>query len=155
MKTRKIMFTLMVCVLVMTSIAPPAGASEVPDESVIWLEDLAWERIDLSVVEYCEAGPMPLTTDQISKPITKHSIGYITPFMDLIANDVVTFNCSYSPSSASVDFGVVTSSGRFYSINVKGGSINQSIGISQAGSYAVAIRNNSSQTVRVVGFVDY
>ena len=35
------------------------------------------------------------------------------------------------------------------------GSINQAIEISQAGSYQVAIRNNSSQTVSVTGFVDY
>ncbi len=54
-----------------------------------------------------------------------------------------------------MDFGVIASDGKFYSINVKGGSINQTLGIRQAGSYAVAIRNNSSQTVRVIGFVEY
>lgn len=75
--------------------------------------------------------------------------------IDFNADDTVSFNCSYSPSSASMDFGVIASSGQFYYINVKGGSISQAIRINQAGSYAVAIRNNSSQTVRVVGFVDY
>ena len=53
-----------------------------------------------------------------------------------------------------MDFGVIDTSGRFYFINVKEGSINRAIEIGQAGTYQVAVRNNSSQTVRVVGFVD-
>ena len=50
---------------------------------------------------------------------------------------------------------MIDSDGRFYYISVKEGSFNQAIRISQSGSYTVAIRNNSSQTVCVVGFVNY
>lgn len=155
MKTKRLMCMLMACVLMLAGITPLAQAADASDEAVIWLEDLEWEWIDLSAVEYYVADPMPLTTCEIDKSVSAHSMGYCSSFMSFKANDVVAFNCSYSPSSASMDFGVITSSGKFYSINVKGGSIKQSVGISQTGSYAMAVRNNSSQTVRVVGFVNY
>ena len=72
-----------------------------------------------------------------------------------MARQVITINCSYSPASANMDFGVIAPDGYFYFLNVEGGSINQSIRVSQSGSYAVAVRNNSSYTVSVVGFVTY
>ncbi|MCI8840230.1 MAG: hypothetical protein HFF24_07875 [Oscillospiraceae bacterium] len=50
---------------------------------------------------------------------------------------------------------LIAPDGYFYFLNVEGGSINQSIRVSQSGSYAVAVRNNSSYTVSVVGFVTY
>ena len=154
MKTRRLMCMLMACTLMLIGVITPARAAEAPGE-VISLEDLNWEWVDLPAVEYPEEGILPLTSASTSRQYAPHSISYVTSFMDFDANDVVTFNCSYSPSSASVDFGVIASTGKFYSINVKGGSISRSIGINQAGSYAVAVRNNSSQTVRVVGFVNY
>ena len=154
MKTRRLMCMLMACTLMLIGVITPARAAEAPGE-VISLEDLNWEWVDLPAVEYPEEGILPLTSASASRQYAPHSISYVTSFMDFDANDVVTFNCSYSPSSASVDFGVIASTGKFYSINVKGGSISRSIGINQAGSYAVAVRNNSSQTVRVVGFVNY
>ena len=154
MKTKRLMCMLMACALMLIGANPPAVAAEAPSE-VIWLEDLNWEWIDLSAVD-CPQGDIAfLTTDSINIVLAGNSMQSVTPFLSLQANDVVAFNCSYSPSSASLDFGVITSSGKFYSINVKEGSINQAIRINQAGSYAVAVRNNSSQTVRVVGFVEY
>lgn len=153
MKTRRLMCMLMACTLMLIGVITPARAAEAPGE-VISLEDLNWEWVDLPAVEYPEEGILPLTSASASRQYAPHSISYVTSFMDFDANDVVTFNCSYSPSSASVDFGVIASTGKFYSINVKGGSISRSIEINQAGSYAVAVRNNSSQTVRVVGFVN-
>ncbi len=116
------------------------------------MEDMEWDLLDPSTVIY--DGAAPLTTGSVNTDISPFSTKAISQ-ISLKSGDALTFNCSYSPSSASMDFGVIASSGQFYYINVKGGSINQAIRINQAGSYAVAIRNNSSQTVRVVGFVDY
>ena len=73
----------------------------------------------------------------------------------MVVNDMIEFTCSYSPSSANVDIGVIAPDSKFYKINGEEGSINKTIKVSQTGSYLVAIRNNSSQTVRVVGFVNY
>ena len=116
------------------------------------MEDMEWDLLDPSTVIY--DGAAPLTTGSVNTDISPFSTKAISQ-ISLKSGDALTFNCSYSPSSASMDFGVIASSGQFYYINVKGGSISQAIRISQDGSYAVAIRNNSSQTVRVVGFVDY
>ena len=116
------------------------------------MEDMEWDLLDPSTVIY--DGAAPLTTGSVNTDISPFSTKAISQ-ISLKSGDALTFNCSYSPSSASLDVGVIASNGKFYSVNVKGGSINQKIEISSAGSYAVAIRNNSSQTVRVVGFVDY
>lgn len=127
-------------------------AAQAPAGDIIWMEDMEWDLLDPSTVIY--DGAAPLTTGSVNTDISPFSTKAISQ-ISLKSGDALTFNCSYSPSSASMDFGVIASSGQFYYINVKGGSISQAIRINQAGSYAVAIRNNSSQTVRVVGFVDY
>lgn len=149
------MGTLLVCAAMLGNIIPFAMAVPQPSKSVIWMDDLEWEQVDLSTVEHMESDIMARTRVSADGTYSPHSICTITPYVYLQARRTVTFNCSYSPSSASMDFGVLTPDGKFYSINGKGGSINQTLGINQAGSYAVAIRNNSSQTVSVVGFVEY
>ncbi len=73
----------------------------------------------------------------------------------LEAGETVTINASYTPFSASVDFGLIDSKGTFYYTNVTNGSINQTISIEERGTYTLAVRNNSSQTITVSGFVKY
>lgn len=73
----------------------------------------------------------------------------------LEAGEVVTIKASYSPFSASVDFGLIAPDGLFYSVNVTGGSIDQAIEVNQRGNYTFAVQNNSSETVKVSGFVNY
>lgn len=155
MKMRQWICVLLACAAILGGVIPPAMAMQQPGETVVWLDDLEWEWIDLSTVEHQEASTLLRARVSADGTYSAHSIYTITQPVSLQARSTVTFNCSYSPSSASMDFGVITSDGKFYPINVKGGSINQTLGISQAGSYQVAIRNNSSQTVSVVGFVEY
>lgn len=155
MKLKRFLCALLVFGTVTGFLAVPANAAEVTSKDVLWLDDLAWEWVDLPTMEHWEESLMPRTNTPADGVISAHSTCTLGQTISLQAGDTVTFNCSYSPSPASLDFGLITSDGRFYSINVKGGSINQTIGISQSGSYFVAIRNNSSQTVRVVGFVNY
>lgn len=77
-----------------------------------------------------------------------------TPFF-MEAGESITLNFSYSPRTASVDFGLIAPNGRFYYIAGKDGSINQTINLDMRGEYYLAIRNNSSTTVSVYGFVNY
>lgn len=152
MKIKRLICMLLVCATMICGSFTPAGAVQAPAGDIIWMEDMEWDLLDPSTVIY--DGTAPLTTGSVNTDIYPFSTKAISQ-ISLKSGDALTFNCSYSPSSASMDFGVIASSGQFYYVNVKGGSINQAIRISQTGSYAVAIRNNSSQTVRVVGFVDY
>ena len=73
----------------------------------------------------------------------------------LEVGEAVTIKASYTPSSASVDFGLIAPDGLFYSVNVTNGNIDQTIVVNQRGNYTFAIRNNSFLDVIVVGFLNY
>lgn len=74
--------------------------------------------------------------------------------ISLEAGETVTFNASYSPRSASVDFGLVDSNNVFIYINVSAGSVDGGVTVTTRGKYTPAIRNNSSNQVDVSGFVE-
>lgn len=73
----------------------------------------------------------------------------------LEVGEIVAIKASYSPFSASVDFGLIAPDGLFYYVTVTNGSIDQEIEVSQRGNYTFAVRNNSSNTISVSGFVNY
>ena len=73
----------------------------------------------------------------------------------LEAGEAVQIIVGYSPKSASMDFGVIAPDGLFHYVNSKTGAIRKTIRVDEQGYYTFAIRNNSSDTVRVMGFVNY
>lgn len=73
----------------------------------------------------------------------------------LEVGEVVTIKATYSPFSASVDFGVIAPDGLFYGLNTTTGSFDKAIRVSQRGHYYFAVRNNSSETIHVSGHVNY
>ncbi len=73
----------------------------------------------------------------------------------LEVGETVAINASYSPQSASVDFGLIAPDGLFYAVNTTDGSFDEVIEVNQRGHYTLAIRNNSNETVSVSGFVTY
>lgn len=73
----------------------------------------------------------------------------------LEVGDTVSFNASYSPDFANLDYGVIAPDGRFYYTTSTNGSMDKSIRVSQHGEYTLAIRNNSPFTVRATGYVKY
>ena len=73
----------------------------------------------------------------------------------LEAGETVTIKATYTPFSASVDFGLVDSQGTFYYFNVTDGSVDKTIQVEESGDYTLQIRNNSNVEVKVSGFVNY
>lgn len=73
--------------------------------------------------------------------------------ISLRSGEFVSFDATYTPSDASVDFGVLDSSNAFIFINVSDGSVNDGVEIAVNGSYTPAIRNNSSSSISVSGEV--
>ena len=73
--------------------------------------------------------------------------------ISLRVGEIVNFDASYSPSDASVDFGIVDSSNVFYYINSTTGSVDGDVAIPVTGSYTPAIRNNSSGSISVAGII--
>lgn len=154
MKSKKMVCMLLAFTVIANCIIAQVNAAEVYNEP-IWLEDMACELINPSNLEFWEECAILRASGSINGNISAYSMSTVFSPVFLQARNTVTINCSYSPSSASMDFGVIAPDGKFYYVNVKEGSINQPIRVNQTGDYSVAIRNNSSQTVSVVGFVEY
>ena len=155
MKFRRICLFLLSCILAVGSFSLTAGAVEVQDGEIVHLQDLESELLEPDSFEDSNNNVEPRASARIDTTILSKKIKTASGSVSLEAGETVTFNCTYSPSSASVDFGLIDSSGRFHYINVTGGSINKTIQVSERGSYTLAVRNNSSNTVSVVGFVNY
>lgn len=75
--------------------------------------------------------------------------------LSMEADETVTINCTYSPRTADVDFGLITPRGTFVFVEGEDGNCNQTIQVSQTGDYYFAVRNNSSNDVEVLGYVYY
>lgn len=94
-------------------------------------------------------------TNQFSFKISGNTWMKADKTFSLAPKDSVNINASYEPGSASVDFGLIDSNGIYHYINTTNGSVNHTIQIDEWGNYTFAIRNNSSYTVNVSGFVNY
>ncbi len=73
----------------------------------------------------------------------------------LEAGETVTIKATYSPFSASVDFGLVDPDGIFHYLRGSNGTFDKTIKVDKRGNYLFAVRNNSSGSVSVSGFVNY
>lgn len=120
---------------------------------VLFAEDMNCELVDTADMEVLDE-TVTRATGSINSEVPANKTAVSGKQLPLEIGETVTINCSYSPASASMDFGVIAPDGYFYFENVKGGSINKSMMVSQRGNYVVAIRNNSSNSVRVVGFIE-
>lgn len=57
----------------------------------------------------------------------------------LEVGEVVTIKATYSPFSASVDFGLIAPDNLFYGLNTKSGSFDEAIEVTQRGNYVLAV----------------
>ena len=73
----------------------------------------------------------------------------------LEAGETVRIYATYSPESASVDFGLVDPDGVFHYVSAENGSFDETFEVPESGNYRLGIKNNSGQTVKVSGFVKY
>ncbi len=133
MRLRKLLASFLVCTLILGCSTIFAGAAEVSSIPVISA------RI----------------TTSLNHEISANTIVPINDWFYMNAGDTITYNCTYTPKSANVDFGCIDADGVFYYLNCTNGSINKSIEASQRGQYMLAIRNNSSRTIIVTGSVKY
>ena len=82
------------------------------------------------------------------------TVGATTSF-PLEAGEKVRIRATYSPESASVDFGLIDPDGLFHPLRATGGSFDHAIRVDQHGNYIMAIRNNSDIEIAVSGIVSY
>ena len=140
MKSKRFLCTVLACVVMISCITNAAAIQEeVADDFVEYNTE--------SILTTRAIGEFEMTVSAKTKAIADSSLS-------LEAGDTVRINASYSPDG-SVDFGLVDEDGGFHYINVKNGSIDKTIRISERGKYKFQVRNNSSVAVKVCGFVRY
>lgn len=125
------------------------------NDGVLQLEDLAHDELDISSVQYFVSSATPFAFGSISTSVPGNKSAVAEDSFSLEAGETVTINCSYSPASASVDFGLIAPDGYFYYVNSMNGSINSTLAVAVRGQYTLVVRNNSSNTISVVGYVNY
>lgn len=144
---RLLLLLLMVCCSIQTVFA-------MEENLVVQMETLNREKV--IQIELCDEIVATRATTSFHADISAGSLaGMRDTLFPLEAGETVTINASYSPFSASMDFGLIAPDGYFYYINVNNGSINKTIRVNERGNYMLAVRNNSSSTVSVVGYVNY
>lgn len=110
--------------------------------------------VEISVVSN-ENEFSPFATNSFNMSIPAQTDAVANTSFSLAAGETVTIKASYSPFSASVDFGLIAPDGKFHYVNVTSGSIDTTILVDESGRYTLQIRNNSNVEVQVSGFVNY
>ena len=75
--------------------------------------------------------------------------------LDLDVNETVTFNCSFTPSSSNVYFGLIASDGSFHCSAATNGRFKGTIKVPKTDKYYLAVYNNSGSTIQVTGTISY
>lgn len=133
MKRNKLLSIVLVCILALNCLFISAAAVEAPDTDTL----------------------TPRVSECISQTVSANTTAIMDEGFSLDVGDTIKYDCTYTPKSASVNFGYIAPDGLFYSLNSTSGSINKSIKINQTGEYTLAIRNNESYAVTVTGTVKY
>lgn len=153
MKTGKVGLAALICVLMAVALNVPAKAAA--DSATLRLDALAFEILDESAIEISSSQAGSRAAGSLDVTVSPYKARKADSSFPLEAEQTVTLNCSYTPNSASVDFGLIAPNGYFYYLNSTTGTINQEIQVSERGQYTLAVRNNSSQKVSVLGYVYY
>ena len=125
------------------------------NETVVNLADMESAVLDIGQVVMDDNLNRAKTTTSVSWNVSANALKRASTTFPMAVGETVTINCTYSPKSADVDFGLIDSNNRFYYIGGSQGSINCTITIEKRGDYRFAVCNNSSNTVSVSGFIEY
>lgn len=135
MKTRRCFGLLLALSVLAGSLGVPALAAETQNDAA-----------PISAIERASG--------RFSETVSAGKTKKLGSAISLQADEVVNFNATYSPRSASVDFGLVDSNNVFHYINSTTGSVDGGVAAPESGSYTPAIRNNSTKAVYVSGTVE-
>ena len=94
-------------------------------------------------------------TNRVDATIPANSLVGIGTPLPMEIDELITINCTYSPRTADVDFGLITPQNTFRYLSGEDGLCRQTIRINETGNYNFAVRNNTNRTVDVLGYVYY
>lgn len=110
---------------------------------------------DAVVSGMTEVQKIARASGRIEDDIPGQSIVEVGDSFFMVPNETISYDCTYTPSNASIKFGFIAPDGLFYGLYGSDGSIDKTIRVSQRGSYTLAIKNYSDVTVTVSGTVNY
>ena len=94
-------------------------------------------------------------TNKVDMTVSSNSIVRTETPLSMENGELVTINCTFSPRTADVDFGLITPDNTFIYVEGKNGNCNQTIRINETGKYYFAVYNNSGVKIEVLGYVYY
>lgn len=142
---------LFVCILTLICIVTSTNAANLSNTENVHIRELKCETQIAAITP-----PLQLFAfGTVNVSISPNSNSAASKTLSLDAGESVRIDCSYSPASASVDFGLIAPDGRFYYKRVTNGSVDTKITVDECGNYTLLIRNNSSETVQVIGNIHY
>lgn len=98
---------------------------------------------------------MPRVSGRLNYTFAADATTQVGQSFSLAKGDIISYDCIYTPRSASLDFGLLDSDNVFHYLNCTSGSFSKSIKVDAPGQYTLAIRNNESYAVTVTGTVKY
>ena len=140
MRVKRIICMVLACVAIVGAVSVPASAAEI---EITALENFTDKLI------------APFATRSFNMSIPAKSKVIANSSFPLAAWETVTIKASYSPFSASVDFGLVDGNGKFHYLTVSNGTFDKTIKVEARGNYVFAVRNNSAKSISVSGYVNY
>ena len=140
----------LLCVLLLNSVNIPASALSQESTNIIPANSV----VEISNLEFVSTHSARATNRlnwSIASSVTKKS----SPTLDLDVNETVTFNCSFTPSSSNVYFGLIASDGSFHCSAATNGRFKGTIKVPKTDKYYLAVYNNSGSTIQVTGTISY
>ncbi|MBS5549810.1 MAG: hypothetical protein KHX40_11560 [Oscillospiraceae bacterium] len=153
MKFTKYIAFMLLCTIMLNGMGIPAAAQE--NTAILENEHVVVEFPNIEEDSFDVSNNTTRATNRFDWSIPSGVTKKANTAFSLDADETVTINCTFSPRNSDVDFGLIAPNGRFYYTNADGGSFNNSIRVNETGKYYLAIRNNSDQTIQVMGFVYY
>ncbi len=143
MRVKKIFGSILAGVLIVSGVSMSANAADIAPKN--------FEHRD-RVIELS----LERASGSFNMTVPAKSILRADKSFPLEAGETVTIKATYSPFSASVDFGLVDIKGSIiHYLTVNNGTFDKTIKVDTRGNYVFAVRNNSSNSVSVSGYVNY
>lgn len=140
----------LLCVLLLNSVNIPVSALSQESTNIIPANSV----VEISNLEFVSTHSARATNRlnwSIASSVTKKS----STTLDLDVNETVTFNCSFTPSSSNVYFGLIASDGSFHCSAATNGRFKGTIKVPKTDKYYLAVYNNSGSTIQVTGTISY
>ena len=140
----------LLCVLLLNSVNIPASAVSQESTNIIPANSV----VEISNLEFVSTHSARATNRlnwSTASSVTKKS----STTLDLDVNETVTFNCSFTPSSSNVYFGLIASDGSFHCSAATNGRFKGTIKVPKTDKYYLAVYNNSGSTIQVTGTISY